>query len=384
MNSFVIPYYRPRQDFYLVKNFQVEDTLSTAIDYTCHYISPEQVKLIIKNVDDVRGWSNERVVTIKHNYKAYSYRIPPSSKAELIILLNRSDLDNDYFEPVPHNYNTKIPKIIFQTLKTRRVSEQMYYAIQSILDKNPDYEYYLYDDQDIVAMITQYFDASVVQAYNRLLPGAFKADLWRYCVLFQYGGVYIDAKMIFRKPLHTLMEEHDFISCIDRPKCTILNAFIGVVPKHPFMHQLIQQILTHIEQEYYGTSDLEITGPLLMGTCFKEFIKRDAHKPLIPEIIYFDHQHYSLEIYYKIEKDIKHSARKIMLKDEVIAWLFFKNYYKQGGNRYDRYGKMWKSRIVYYPTTDAHFSKKIFFWIRFFINRCKKVFYTAMPFRKSV
>lgn len=184
MNSFVIPYYRPRQDFYLVKNFQVEDTLSTAIDYTCHYISPEQVKLIIKNVDDVRGWSNERVVTIKHNYKAYSYRIPPSSKAELIILLNRSDLDNDYFEPVPHNYNTKIPKIIFQTLKTRRVSEQMYYAIQSILDKNPDYEYYLYDDQDIVAMITQYFDASVVQAYNRLLPGAFKADLWRYCVLF--------------------------------------------------------------------------------------------------------------------------------------------------------------------------------------------------------
>ena len=28
-----------------------------------------------------------------------------------------------------------------------------------------------------------------------MVPGAYKADLWRYCILYIYGGIYIDIKL---------------------------------------------------------------------------------------------------------------------------------------------------------------------------------------------
>jgi mannosyltransferase OCH1-like enzyme len=31
-------------------------------------------------------------------------------------------------------------------------------------------------------------------AFDKLKPGAYKADLWRYCILYKKGGIYLDIK----------------------------------------------------------------------------------------------------------------------------------------------------------------------------------------------
>ena len=41
----------------------------------------------------------------------------------------------------------------------------------------------------------------VRQAYDSLIPGAFKADLFRYCVLLIYGGVYADVDILLEANL---------------------------------------------------------------------------------------------------------------------------------------------------------------------------------------
>ena len=38
------------------------------------------------------------------------------------------------------------------------------------------------------------FDLDILNAYDILKPGAFKADLWRCCILYIYGGIYLDIK----------------------------------------------------------------------------------------------------------------------------------------------------------------------------------------------
>ena len=54
--------------------------------------------------------------------------------------------------------------------------------------------HYLFNDADCREFIAREYPPDVLMAYDLLIPTAFKADLWRYCVLYKYGGVYLDVK----------------------------------------------------------------------------------------------------------------------------------------------------------------------------------------------
>ena len=61
--------------------------------------------------------------------------------------------------------------------------------------------HYLFNDADCREFIAREYPPDVLMAYDLLIPTAFKADLWRYCVLYKYGGVYLDVKLGgFRPP----------------------------------------------------------------------------------------------------------------------------------------------------------------------------------------
>lgn len=52
-----------------------------------------------------------------------------------------------------------------------------------------------------------HFPAEVKEAYDDLIPGAFKADLFRYCVLFIYGGVYADIDVMLTSKLEVAIDD---------------------------------------------------------------------------------------------------------------------------------------------------------------------------------
>jgi hypothetical protein len=70
----------------------------------------------------------------------------------------------------------------------------------------------------------------VLNAFNSLVPGAFKADLWRYCILYINGGIYLDIKYkcINNFKLIALTEREYFVN--DRPSKCMYNALIAVKP----------------------------------------------------------------------------------------------------------------------------------------------------------
>ena len=86
---------------------------------------------------------------------------------------------------------------LWDDLKNAGLPPKMYECVVSNLIHNRvgvDCVYYLYNDADCRAFIRSAFPPDVVAAYDRLIPTAFKADLWRYCVLYKFGGVYLDIK----------------------------------------------------------------------------------------------------------------------------------------------------------------------------------------------
>lgn len=89
------------------------------------------------------------------------------------------------------NYYQKIPKIIWQTMKTNEVPIFMKNYIDTWVENNPEYEYRFFDDEDIIRFLKKEYPEFLL-GYRKLKYGASKADLWRYLAIYKFGGVYAD------------------------------------------------------------------------------------------------------------------------------------------------------------------------------------------------
>jgi mannosyltransferase OCH1-like enzyme len=167
--------------------------------------------------------------------------------------------------PLKSIYNIVIPTNIFQTWHSKNLPPLMSKSVQKIISLNPRFKYYIYDDNDCREFIKNYFKPDVLNAYNSLIPGAYRADLWRYCILFIYGGIYLDIKY---KPLNgfkfiNLTESEHFTKDINN--IDIYNALMVCSPHNQILYKAIRQIVDNVNNKFYGNNALEPTGPALLS-----------------------------------------------------------------------------------------------------------------------
>jgi len=157
-----------------------------------------------------------------------------------------------------------IPQNIFQTWHTKLLPPLMFNAVKKIRKNNPRFNYKLFDDNECREFIKQNFRSDVLDAYDRLIPGAYKADLWRYCVLFIHGGIYLDIKYMPNKDFKfiKLCTQEHFV--LDADGLGIYNAFIVALPGNRILFRAIRQIVSNVQNKYYGESSLYPTGPKLL------------------------------------------------------------------------------------------------------------------------
>ena len=184
--------------------------------------------------------------------------------------------------PLNKKYFKFIPKKIFQTWETNKVTPGMYDAVHTWIDKNPDWEYHFFDNDDCRNFIKDNFPKKVLAAYDTLIPGAYKADLWRYCVLYIHGGVYCDIKAELLVGLNDIIpEDVEFLSVKDIDsskrefKGYIYQAFICTKPKHPFLKNVIDMLVENVSVGEYGHDSLSPTGPGLLGKAINFILKKD-------------------------------------------------------------------------------------------------------------
>ncbi len=83
----------------------------------------------------------------------------------------------------------------------------IYETANSWIDLNPEYEYRLFNDDDIYNFIKIEFP-EYLHAYNKIKFGATKADFWRYLIIYKYGGVYADIDCECINPLREWINPH--------------------------------------------------------------------------------------------------------------------------------------------------------------------------------
>ena len=81
-----------------------------------------------------------------------------------------------------------IPKVIYQSWKTKNLPENMKENVELVRSLNPEYTYVLYDDGDCRNFLLKECGKEYLDAFDALISGAFKCDFWRYAMLYKYGG----------------------------------------------------------------------------------------------------------------------------------------------------------------------------------------------------
>ena len=185
----------------------------------------------------------------------------------LTFTTNRSNYNVPYFSPVK-KIKSIIPLNLFQTWHTLQLPFYMKQNVEILKNQNPEFKYYLYDDAMCRSFIKENFDKDVLYAFDKLKPGAYKADLWRYCILFKKGGIYLDIKYKCChnfKLIYVTDAEHFVQDIPSHYLPGIYQAFLVCLPNNKFLYDCIYKIVDNVKQNNYGCSALDVTGPALMG-----------------------------------------------------------------------------------------------------------------------
>lgn len=111
-----------------------------------------------------------------------------------------------------------IPKIIHQVYLQGEalIPENIRQSIDELRQKNPDWEYRLYDEQQILEYIQLHYSSEILALYLKIQPeyAAARSDFFRYLLMYQEGGVYLDLKSSCAYPFDKVLNNDDeFIIC---------------------------------------------------------------------------------------------------------------------------------------------------------------------------
>jgi mannosyltransferase OCH1-like enzyme len=193
-----------------------------------------------------------------------------------------------------------IPPIIYRTWKTQELCDIALCAWQMTEKVCPNMQQVLFTDEDIdIFWQHTALPARFKRAYYRINKkfGAARADVFRYALLYERGGIYMDSKSYATSDLTDLLYDsfvlslwqtntghlHDFCRLEFNQACfrgEYLQWFIAARPRHPFLYEVLDVITTKIEgfdpKTYPPGKDsvLRLTGPTIYTIVIENMIKK--------------------------------------------------------------------------------------------------------------
>ena len=243
--------------------------------------------------------------------------------------------DNNFSNKKTYFFKTNIDLIksshkkydfnILQTNNENKISINKFYSINSILSYMPDINYTFYKENDRINFISS-INQVLLNIYNKLNVGAYKADFFRALYIYINGGLYLDCKNILYCNLNNILNKNEcYVQDLNSGIC---NGFIYCSLKKDIkIKNYLIEMIYNIFNSLYLSSCLEITGPYL----FTKFINDN--------------------IYLKnniINNDWKNSYFTDINTNNIVIKVSYNNYYDE--NNYlmnNHYSTLYEQRNVY-------------------------------------
>ena len=181
--------------------------------------------------------------------------------------------DSSIDEPMTYTIaNPVIPLHIYQCWHDKKkMLKSVRTSVKILKEQNPEFEHHLYDEKECRKFIADNFPPNVVEAYDSNTAHALKADLWKYCIMYKLGGVYIDSKYTGMHGFKFIYLTDKEYFCRDIPRSlgAVYNAIFICKPGNPKMLSCVNQLVENTHKGYYGTNDMCI-GPMMVRRFFSE------------------------------------------------------------------------------------------------------------------
>lgn len=270
----------------------------------------------------------QRLIKIKQDLEAQKEKIKRHNEyVKLVRIYNKRNV----LFPIKNEYNSIIPLNFYTCWHTKELPPLMKQNYDLLVKQNPEFNCQLFDESDCIEFIKQHFDSDVLNAYESLVPCSYKSDLWRFCVLYINGGIYMDIKYrcVNGFKLIALTEKEFFVR--DRPEHMTYTALIVIKPNNNIMLKCINKIVENVNNKYYGYCALCPTGPGLLGSFFS-----------LDEIS-------SMEIFFTNTEFKNNITEDYMVYKDVIILKYYTGYRKEQDKyqKNKRYSEIWHNRKVY-------------------------------------
>ncbi len=183
----------------------------------------------------------------------------------------------------------KIPKIIHQTYKNHNLPETYRICQREIKRLHPDFEYRFYTDQDMDVLMKTEFP-EYYDKFNVLSRMIMKIDMFRYFLMYKYGGLYVDMDYYMFKPFDLL--EYDVVIPCNKEdsygkSICLGNCIFASCRGHKFWKILMDTLFTidRTKKEYSYDKNIDEnslgTGPMFVYSRWREYSKekRDIYIP---------------------------------------------------------------------------------------------------------
>lgn len=192
-------------------------------------------------------------------------------------------------ESVPEERKRRIPRIIHQVFIGGELTPELQANVDDLKARNPGWEHRLYDDERAESLIRNVYGEEMLKIYHRISPDylAARVDLLCNLIIYHAGGVYLDIKSSFARPLDEVIRDDDsYILAQWRngpgepnegwglhrdlahiPGGEYMKYFIIAEPQHPYSAAIIGKIVDNVKRyrpwsAVGRTGTLRTTGPI--------------------------------------------------------------------------------------------------------------------------
>ncbi|KAJ8905567.1 hypothetical protein NDN08_002074 [Rhodosorus marinus] len=174
------------------------------------------------------------------------------------------------------SYLSKIPKVIWQTVKSHDVPEAAAEAGLSWSRLNPTWDRVVLDDAEVLEFVRHFYNETEYKIFQNLPIGVMKADFFRYMVIYQFGGVYADADTTnFQRIENWIARDCEFVVAPEDNDMFFCQWAFAAAPRHPIFKRLVERIFERLSGNVDYTYEHfvhEYTGPAAFTHSIREVL----------------------------------------------------------------------------------------------------------------
>jgi mannosyltransferase OCH1-like enzyme len=183
----------------------------------------------------------------------------------------------------------EIPKIIYICHKNIECLDATYNFWKNL---NPLYEIRLFDDALCENFLLEEFSELHQSIFKFIPDGPIKSDFWRVCIIYKYGGIYVDADIHPLVPLKEfLLHDSDFVTCMTKHNQNFNPHFIAARKNDPILKECIEEYIEFYNKrqyEYWKWSIVHVFNRKLSN------VKHHYNKTPTSQVFTFDNKKYQL------------------------------------------------------------------------------------------